>query len=256
MGNEEQIAIALLCHRHDAEVVAAAFHGVFDQCRLAPLRPNRLARLPPRDWATALFYDYFPPPPYSHLLTRPDELKLSPYESLLTTMATVPAPAVAVCQVLFQPAPAAHDWHRNVQIILDLEFAAKLGSSPHMPQRYAQQFPSGDLRQMAWDVEHKAHNDKPFYSAAFRVAMAGPDPAHMNLLRPLTAFANVFQHGGRPLERLTHEDYAQTLTTEQIRDMFLLGLTHRPGFLVNSWELTGLVHPPPASVLAGETSNG
>ena len=31
--------------------------------------------------------------------------------------------------------------------------------------------------------------------------------------------------------------------------MFQLGLTHRPGFLVNSWELTGPVHIPPAKIL-------
>jgi len=30
--------------------------------------------------------------------------------------------------------------------------------------------------------------------------------------------------------------------------MFELGLTYRPGFLVNSWELTGPVHIPPTSI--------
>ena len=35
--------------------------------------------------------------------------------------------------------------------------------------------------------------------------------------------------------------------TSQIREMFLLGLTYRPGFLVNSLELTGPIHIPSLS---------
>ena len=44
-----------------------------------------------------------------------------------------------------------------------------------MPVRYAQQAPSGDLKQMAFQVETKAHADKPFYAAAVRLALVGAD---------------------------------------------------------------------------------
>jgi len=37
--------------------------------------------------------------------------------------------------------------------------------------------------------------------------------------------------------------------------MFLLGVTYRPGFLVNSAELAGLVHIPPVGILGGEWVN-
>ena len=51
-----------------------------------------------------------------------------------------------------------------------------------IPQRYAQQSPSGDLRQMAWEVENKAHNDKPFFAMALRVAVIGGDNNGQELL--------------------------------------------------------------------------
>ena len=54
---------------------------------------------------------------------------------------------------------------------------------------------------------------------------------------------NLFQHGGKPLQAVNSESYHQQLTPEQIRAMFLHGLSYRHGFLLNSRELTGLVHP-------------
>jgi len=59
---------------------------------------------------------------------------------------------------------------------------------------------------------------------------------------------NLFQHGGRPLNIVTETEYAQRLSAEQIRQMFASGVTYRPGFLLNSWELTSLVHVPPPEI--------
>jgi hypothetical protein len=73
----------------------------------------------------------------------------------------------------------------------------------------------------------------------------GGDKKAEDILSSVSTFPSLFQHGGRPLRYLTEKEYASILSPEQIRDMFLLGLTYRPGFLVNSWELTGPVHVPP-----------
>jgi len=190
-----------------------------------------------------------PSPPYSHLLTRPDELHTSPYECLIAGMANLSAPAIGICQVLFQPVSPTHNWHRNIEILTDMEYVVKLVSNVTYAQRYAQQAPSGDLRQMAGQVETKAHNDKPFYTAALRIAVFGNADDKELHLQSLAAFTSLFQHGGRPLDFITEVDYASVLSPDQIRRMFSLGLTHRPGFLVNSAELTGLVHLPPTNMM-------
>ncbi len=200
-------------------------------------------------WKDIQFKDYYPPPPYSHLLTRPQELQISSLKSLITTISNIKAPVLGLYQALFQPAPPAHNWHRNAQILLDFEYNIKLQDGFHTPQRYAQQSPSGDLRQMAWEVENKAHNDKPFYFLAIRlVAIGASKDEGRDYLDALSTFAALYQHGGRPLSYLTEKDYSGILHQRFFTDMFVSGLTYRPGFLVNSLELTSMVHVPPASI--------
>ena len=247
-GNRESLSITLLCHRNDVPFVATAFLSKLKFCRLSLAAEKSVFDAEPEVWENVGFYDYFPPPPYSHLLTRPDELHTSPYEALVTAMANIPPPATGIYQVLFQPVSAAHNWHRNIEVLTDLEYMVKLLSNAGHTQRYAQQAPSGALGQMAGNVETKAHNDKPFYTVVFRVAVVGLDDDRQDYLQSLGVFSSLFQHGGRPLSFITQSQYKSVLSTEQIRQMFLLGLTYRPGSLVNSAELTGLVHFPDASI--------
>lgn len=248
IGNNKGITLTFLIHRSDLPIITAAFKGQFESCELTDMDGGLLSGLSDEQWADTLFRDYYPPPPYSHLLTRPTELHVSPLTSLFRVMSSIQAPTVGVYQALFEAVRPENNWHRNVQILLDFEFTIKLMGGFQIPQRYGQQSPSGDLRQMAGEVENKAHNDKPFFAVALRVAViAGRDKGE-NLLSSLGTFPSLFQHGGRPLSYLTEKEYKTLLSPKQISDMFLLGLTYRPGFLVNSWELTGPVHVPPLSI--------
>ena len=244
-GNNNGLTITFLSHHSDLPIITAAFHGEFDLCELTAKDKEPLSNLSAEQWTDTLFRDYFPSPPYSHLLTQPPELHISPLTSLMRVLSTVEAPAVGFYQTLFQAVRQQNNWHRNVQLLLDFEYLIKLMSGFQIPQRYAQQSPSGDLRQMAWEVENKAHNDKPFFAMALRVAVIAGSSKGESLLSSLCTFPSLFQHGGRPLKHVTEKDYRSVLSLEQIRNMFILGLTYRPGFLVNSWELTGPVHVPP-----------
>jgi hypothetical protein len=247
-GNNKGITISFYCHRSDLPVITTAFQGEYDLCELTAIKEALLPSFYNKSRVDIRFRDFFPSPPYSHLLTRPQELQSSPFRSLITAMSALEAPSVGIYQVLFQAVSPEHNWHRNVQILLDFEYTIKLQDGLQSPQRYAQQSPSGDLKQMAWEVENKAHNDKPFYSICMRVAVIGGGDKAMMLLSSLATFTSLFQHGGRPLNYITDLEYSDVLSSEQIRDMFLLGVTHRPGFLVNSYELTGPVHIPPLSI--------
>ena len=247
-GNQKKIDITLLCHRSDIPLVTTAFLSKLKFCKLSVAADQLIFYTDPEIWKDISFYDYFPPPPYSHLLTRPGELHTTPYEALVTAIANIPSPAAGIYQVLFQPVSAANNWHRNVEILTDLEYRIKLVSNVGPTQYYAQQVPSGDIHQMAGEVETKAHNDKPFYAAAFRIAVVGAGDSRHDYLQSLRVFSSLFQHGGRPLNFITEAQYNSILSQEQIWQMFLLGLTYRPGFLVNSDELTGLVHFPEASI--------
>jgi len=50
------------------------------------------------------------------------------------------------------------------------------------------------------------------------------------------------------LSCLSQDDYRGRLGPEEFESLFVTGLTYRPGFLVNSWELASLVHVPPAEL--------
>ena len=247
-GNQERFIITLLCHRSDIPVVKTAFLSKLKFCKLSVVTEKMIFNAEPELWKEISFYDYFPPPPYSHLLTRPDELRTSPYEALITALANIPPPAVGIYQVLFQPVSAANNWHYNVETLTDLEYKVKLVRSSGPTQHYEQQVPSGAIQQMAGEVDTKAHNDKPFYSTAFRIAAVGAGDNRQDYLHALRVFSSMFQHGGRPLNFITQDQYNSVLSPEQIQEMFMLGLTYRTGFLVNSAELTGLVHFPAAGI--------
>jgi len=247
-GNHKKITTTLLCHRSDIPIVTTAFLSKLKFCKLSLAMEDLIFHAEPKFWEDVSFYDYFPPPPYSHLLTRPDELHTTPYEALLTALANIPPPAMGLYQVLFQPVSAVNNWHRNVELLTDLEYKLKLVGGVGPAQHYEQQVPSGAIHQMAGEVDTKAHNDKPFYSAAFRIAVVGADGNGQDYLQSLRVFSSLFQHGGRPLDFITETDYGKVLSPEQIRQMFLLGLTYRSGFLLNSAELTSLAHFPEAAV--------
>ena len=249
VGNQERLSIAFLCHADDQAVLRAAFLGIFPECELSPLAEHPFDRAAAETWVSAVMRSFYTPPPYSHLLTRPSELRLSPLEALVNNLSILPAPSLGAYQVVMQPVSAEHDGHRNVQLVIDLEYLAKLyGTTQHLQQRYAQQAPSGQLNNMANDVETKSHSDKPFFCVALRVALlnhAAQDAE--NALRAIHTFTHAFQHGGRPLATLSHTDFLPVGNENRIREMFRCGATYRPGSLLNSWEVCSLLHVPPLS---------
>ena len=246
-GNQDGVSFSIGCHRGDLPTVQTAFEAKIEHCIVTPQQEahfgSGLASASNGIWMR----DYLPARAYHHLLTRPEELEDSPYEGLVAALVKLMSPATGLYQVVFQPVPPTHNWHQNVQLLTDLEYSGKQISNLTVAQRYPQQIPSGALNPTANKLESKAHNDKPFFAAAVRIAVTdSADPT--NELQALTTPMNLFQHGGRPLKALTEADYAKVFSPSEIRQMLSRGLTYRPGFLVNSDELAGLVHVPPTGL--------
>jgi len=247
-GNRDCISLSLGCHPTDLPNTKIAFEAKIEHCMITSQRKAVFDLSSDIVWTGAMLRDYLPEPPYHHLLTRPDELQDSPLEGIIAALVQILPPAVGVYQVVFQPVRPAHDWHQNVQFLTDMEYLSKQIGNLGIIQRYAQQIPSGDLRHTAGKLESKAHNDKPFFFTALRVAVAGSDKPVADI-QSLATPISLFQHGGRPLRFLTEKDYTQVLPPERIHPMLSKGIVYRPGFLLNSDELAGLVHVPPASLL-------
>jgi hypothetical protein len=249
VGNSEKISMGILAHRDDISEVCTAFRAQFQYCELSEMDDEPFTELFSDPNTGFRFLECFPPPPYSHLITRPDELTVTSYKSLIAALMTIDPPAIGCYQALFQAARPENDWHRNVQVLLDLEYTLKLIGGIQAQPRALQQAPSGDLHQMAQDTETKAHNDKPFYFLSVRMGVASQEEICDVNLKTLAAFINLFRNGGRPFLFVTNGDYRQVLSHEKITGMFMLGTAYRPGFLVNSEELAGFVHVPPSNIL-------
>lgn len=247
-GNSNSVYLSVLLHRADLPILEAAFRGEFTHCELAPLPGDLIRDIPAEAWDDAVFYDYYPWPSYANSLTCMDELRTTPYEPLVATLSTITPPALGVYQVVFQPVSPGHDWHHNVRVLQDLEYLVKQADPIQLSQRFAQQPPSGSLHQMAQQLQQKAHNDKPFYAVSLRLAVVGAGANGNSLLLAAATLCTLFQHGGRRLRCLTEQAYKEVLGRDAIGRMFADGLTHRPGFLANSWELTSLAHIPPSDI--------
>ena len=248
VGNRSAVHMYIACSEQDASLVEAAFRGQFEQCLLSRTASALFDNMPGQ-CETIRFRDYAPPPPYSHPLTRPDQLRRSPLVPLLTTLSILPEDTVGFYQVLFAPVSQEHDWHANVRVLQDLEYSTKLLSGLTDARHFQQQAPSGALTQMAMELDNRAANDKPFYAVAWRIGLCGSVLGMDAQLNALTAVSGLFQHGGRPLMRLTEADYARVLGPEAVQQMLQLGVVHRAGFLLNSWELAGLVHICPPELI-------
>ncbi len=238
-GNEQEIIICFFTHEDDLELLKIAVAGEYPQCEIAPFgkKPGETEPL----YEHIQFLDFFPSPPYTNRLTQPRELHFSPLEPFIHALVSLPREDKGFVQVLFEP--VRHDWHHNVKALLDFEFTSKLIRNPGMSYWSVQQTPSGDLSNMAQELETKAHNDKPFYFAALKTGVIS-SRISSSRFQAVTSFARLFQHGGLPLRFITGEDYQRLFSDERIREMFQHGLAYRPGFLVNSSELSGLVHLP------------
>ena len=249
VGNSKRIAAQFLCQRADEAVLRTAFKGQFEHCELSAGAAPTLPEGHDERASEAVFSDYYPLPPYSHLFTRPDELQRSPFATLIQALTQIPPSAVGIYQVVFQAVAPDHNWHQNVQGLFTLEFNLRLQAGSD-PRRYAQQNPEGDLRQMALQLEDKAHNDKPFFAVALRIAVLNGEAHGHDLLRALELVTGLIQHGGQRLCALSEVDYRQLHATDVVRNMFLAGATYRPGFLANSAELAALVHLPSSELTA------
>jgi hypothetical protein len=226
-------------------IIDTAFKSAFEYCDLSDAFDSPLEIIPGKIWQDICFRDYLPHPPFYNLLTQPTELKIAPLKSVIIALAKIEPPAIGFYQVLSKPVSVLHDYHRQIEILLDIEYQIKLNSGFHSNQRqYSQQAPSGALQHMSMDLERKAHNDKPFYSTALRIGVVGAGISGERILNSITVVSSLFQHGGRPLLYVNQNLYKQQMNHEQIREMFLQGLTYRPGFLLNSYEVTGILQIP------------
>lgn len=238
VGNSQSITCTFLCSEKDIPKLKASLLGSFPQCALI----QEIGDLPELLEQGEPFHciDYYPTQSYEHTFTDYEELGQSPILNIFEILAQLPANVHGFSQCLFTPCQL--DWHRRVEQLRDVRFALRMQRASQLGLRGGvQQVPSGDFRQNVHETCIKAHNDRPFFAVALRVGVIGKE-ANSKQLDALQTPQRVFQYGGSQLRYLTKTAYDARLSQSVIKDMLVLGHAHRRGFLLNSKELTGLVH--------------
>lgn len=244
VGNCKKIAVQFMCHKDDVAVIKTAFKGQFEQCHLAHASKEVLTAVSPELWEDMVFWDFYPPPPYSNLFTSYDELQRSPYTTLFNALADLPKTVVGFYQIVFEPVDIRHNWHMNVKQLLDILYKIKShNSTPDVP-RYLEQPPSSSLSLVSNKLEIKCHNDKPFFAASVRFGVLNPKKHSYEHILKVSEMASLFLHGCNLMRKLTDTDYRKIIPQKDFRKMFLSGTLYRPGFILNSKELTGFIHVP------------
>lgn len=247
VGNSRQVRFQLGCHHEDQHLVRAGFEGVFESSRLMPTGEGSLGLLADYAQRSPCLIDLFPPPPFYHLLTTSHDLTLSPLATVVHELSRIPPSAVGLYQVVFQPVAPEHDWHTNTAKMLDLSYTANLAHGM-AGRNYPKDTPSSDLRHQAEAVVTKADPNEPFVATALRLAVFGEQVDAQQALESMAAFSGALQHQGRPLKRLSEDDYGRSLTPHSLSTLLHDGLVYRHGFLLNTAELSSLVHIPKGEV--------
>jgi hypothetical protein len=249
LGNRGGIHFQFLCHEADVPTLVSPFKGDFELCLLEAAQYDQLSNLRPQTEADLVVRDFHCEPPYTRLFTQPNELTRSLYATVLAGLLKIPEPILGLYQVVLAPVARDHNWHQNVEMLTTLEYKIKSAGGAMALPRYSQPTPENYVAHMATALEQKAHNDKPFYSVAWRIAILNANGDGEKWLAHLIPASALIQHGGKSLNWLTDEHYRKAFSPEQIQRMLVEGLTYRPGFLMNSWELTSLVHVPPPRLI-------
>ena len=250
VGNRTAIAIRLLAQREDVGHLKVAFCGQFEQCQLHERDAHAEAWNEALRSAPLRMAEFFPRPPYHRRFTGPEELTTTPLKTLIAALMLLPDSVLGVYQVLFAAASPDHAWHENVRRLHDWEYRIQTFGGGLPQQQFTQQIPSAALTAMSHCQLEKAHNDKPFFSVVPRVAVLGDHDRIDDCLKALATFMSQYQQGGYGLQQLRESAMGAAIEQPQLRTALRNGWSHRHGFLLNSEELTSLVHLPPLSVVA------
>jgi energy-coupling factor transporter ATP-binding protein EcfA2 len=246
IGNSEQIAVFFSCHEKHIAKIGIGMAAELEHCVIQNQPEKNFFHDKDQLWSQAAFQEYHPVGSYIDLMTSPVEFGgNSAIQSLLIALGFIQPPIKVWFQVIFKAPPLCHPWHKNVEILQDIQFSTKLLKGIDPSQKTMIQSPSGGLQNMSMELKTKTPQEKPLYHVAFRLCVIGGDNAgNQARLEAVKGFSHLFSHGGRPFDYLCDSDYKQHLDVDSIKNMFFKPNLHCHGFLINSFELAALVHLP------------
>lgn len=253
IGNAKAMWVQFIADEQDVLPLTTAVTAEFASVRLEILETDALQYWLSRGELHCELADFYPHPPYYRTMTIHETIGGSPLDPVYVALNALNEDEVAAYRVILVPTAANHDWHKRINEFTDAEHTGTQDShfNPAIPNYY-HQVPSRYLPMISHREEQKAHPDRPFFAVALCTLALSPHQQRPEaILRAMRTALSHFLYGSRNLAHLSKGAYNDILRSEaEIRALLMRREVLRPGMLLNSLELSGLVHFPPGSLMS------
>ena len=253
VGNCNGVWVQVVVDARDVLPLKTAVEAEFPEVRMERMDGDDLSVWLDREDMAIDIEDYFPSPPYCRSLTIYEIIGGSPLDPIYVCLSALPKDELGTYRVLSVPVSRSNDWHARVNSSIDAEYKSTQDDffNPTVPS-YSHQLPSQYLPMISQREENKAHPDQSFSAVSvITMALSPRDSRPPTILRTLRTALSNFLYGARPLNHQDKEPYLKRLGSAcALRQFLKTRTTLRPGMILNSIELSGLIHFPPGTLLA------
>jgi len=214
-GNKKKIECCFYAEKSDIEIIDSSVKNFY---------PKSITdKGTTRDMAGDFYvYDFLPDAAFYKALTSHLGFVISPLNLIPQLLLNIDENHTGVYQVLFKPLSGCHELVKDA---CDTEWKALQQTDRQIP-------PS--LQPTSKKIEYKSPDFKSYFAVCIRLILP------KDFISIVKSFIHSYSYGSRNLKMLDNSHYSQ----EQIKGMANKRASYHTGFLVNSHELTGLLHIP------------
>lgn len=216
-GNRRNIVCGFYGENSDINIINSAVHNYY---------PNSITDVGVlKDFTGDLFvYDFIPDAPFYRSLTSYKSYVISPLNVIPRIFLDIDDDRLGAYYVSFTP--ASPECHRLVKDAIDTDYRTRLDTDGRVP-------PS--LQNENQRVDYKSPEFKSYFFVCVRIILPKD-----SLVGSVKAFISNYTYGSKSFRTLDNNRYSQ----EQIQAMLDRRASYHSGFLLNSHELTSLLHVP------------
>jgi hypothetical protein len=245
IGTHGTVGVHFAVPKAQDPAVRRVMSGLFPGLRLQEIaRPfgGRDASLP------LAVEEIVPVPPYHRTLSLIGKEGASPLGIAYQALMELDDGELGVYQVLFKPTAPEHEWHFNIQCLVEGERrAAELhylgGLSPEFS--YDTELPS----RLDASAKEKIAKDCATYAVICRYAVWAPPERAEAFFEVMRGATGVLRFGNHTWRRVSNETFQSCLGASDVLRMVVRRRAHRPGLIETSEELASHVHLPNAWAL-------
>lgn len=225
------------------EVLRVAIQGLFPAVRI--VSEDR----PFPEGIPSSVEELVPVAPYHRTQTLLGKEGASPLGIVVASIAGLEPEDFGVFQVLLEPAQPEHDWHYNIENLIEAERRGKelaLMGGLSSDFRYDGHMPP--LQEPS--APEKVRRDVAFFAVVVRYAVwSSSEERSIRFRDGARSATSIVRFGNRQFRRLEHQTLKEALGQDRVRQMVVERVSHRPGLMVTSQEAATFVHLPNARTL-------